>query len=449
MHSRGIIHLDVKCGNIMLMPCRELRPCEQAAWGCSQASVEEQVHVMLIDFGAAQVFRPGNFKSKRPMGTPSTMAPEVWRGEIHPKADVFSCGVVLFQQLTFFKPFEVIDDIPGAIKYWNSKPEVPWFRMTNTSRQAVDLCRSMLLFQRGCRPTAAQCLEASFLSQWKSPQLQLPCELACHFEGVQKQSLLYKSVALSIARTLPANKLPKVRRLFLELDVESTGKLDKTEIATGLRTLGLNDAVARETAESMDMSRDGMVSWTEFVASCLNLGSGFFDNDLERLFKSVDGDSDGLLSQQDLSKLLLADQLREPNAVRDIFVDLVGRPDDGARIDWPTFLKHFGTGVTASCCVATGARKSTIQTPSHPSSPHSFLEQASAFVDSMRELLWPDQKHPDQPSEEDLQRLAEMGFTDREKCKAAMQRCWNQLSPLVIDQLCKEDAASNEVRSGV
>jgi len=448
VHTRGIIHLDVKCGNVMLTPCRELRPCEQVAWGCPPAGMEEQVHVMLIDFGVAQVFRPGNFKSKKPKGTPSTMAPEVWRGEIHPKADVFSCGVVLFQQLTFTKPFEVIDDIPSAIKYWNSKPEVPWFRMPRASRQAVDFCRSMLLFQRGCRPTAAQCLRASFLSPPRLPQLQLPLELAQHFEGVPKQSLLYKSVALSIARTFPANQLPKVKRLFLELDTESTGKLGKTQVTTGLEKLGLEEAIAHETAEFMDMSRDGVVCWTEFVASCLNLGSGFYDHDLERLFKTVDGDSDGLLSRQDLSKLLLADQLRESNAVCDIFVDLVGRQDDGARIDWHTFRKHFETGVTGRCCVATGAQQPTTEIPSRSPGTHSILEQASAFVDGMRDLLWPDQKQPEQPSEEDLQKLAEMGFTDCEKCKAALQRNWNLL-PLVIEELCREDSGSHEVRNGL
>mmetsp|Transcript_79628 Transcript_79628/g.153914 ORF Transcript_79628/g.153914 Transcript_79628/m.153914 type:complete len:322 (-) Transcript_79628:166-1131(-) len=321
--------------------------------------------------------------------------------------------------------------------------------MQNVSTHAVDLCRSMLLFQRGCRPTAPQCLQTSFLSQLRSPQLQLPRELVKHFEGVPKQSLLYKSVALSVARTLPANQLPKVKRLFLELDTENTGKLGNPQVTAGLEKLGLNHAIAREIAEFMDMSRDNVVTWTQFVASCLNLGSGFYDNELERLFKVVDGDSDGLLSQQDLSKLLLADQLREPNAVRDIFVDLVGRQDNGARIDWHTFRKYFETGVAGSCCMATGAQQPTIQMPSYSPGPHSFLEQASSFIDSVRDLLRPDQKHPEQPSEEDLNRLAEMGFTDREKCKAALQRYWNLLSPLVVEELCREDAGNDDMRNGL
>jgi Ca2+-binding EF-hand superfamily protein len=251
---------------------------------------------------------------------------------------------------------------------------------------------------------------------------------------------------------LPASQLPKVKRLFLELDTEKTGKLAKAQVTTGLEKLGLDHAIARETAEFMDMSRNGVVCWTEFVASCLNLGSGFYEDDLERLFKAADVDSDGLLSRQDLSNLLLADQLREPNAVCDIFVDLVGRRDDGARIDWHTFRKHFETGVTGSCCMAAGAPpQPTTQMPSHSEGTHSFLEQASAFVDGMRDLLWPEQKQrqPEQPSEGDLQRLAEMGFTDREKCKAALQCYWNVLSPLVIEQLCREDAGSNDVRNGL
>ena len=80
LHSRGVIHRDLKSENLL---------------------VDEHWRIKICDFGLARIPR----KSTRPMthkiGTPFFMAPEVILGkEYDDKADIFSFGVVLLELIT-------------------------------------------------------------------------------------------------------------------------------------------------------------------------------------------------------------------------------------------------------------------------------------------------------------------------------------------------------------
>jgi len=85
-HSRGVIHRDVKPGNIMLL---------------------KDGRVKVTDFGIAKAVSSSQTRSGVVLGSPSYMSPEQINGyPLDGRSDIFSLGVVFFELLTGKLPFE-------------------------------------------------------------------------------------------------------------------------------------------------------------------------------------------------------------------------------------------------------------------------------------------------------------------------------------------------------
>jgi formylglycine-generating enzyme required for sulfatase activity len=90
-HKQGVLHRDVKPGNIML---------------------DDQDSLFLMDFGLAGWTKQASARLTRQggvLGTPAYMAPEQARGDLEqvgPAADLYSAGVVLYEMLTGRVPFD-------------------------------------------------------------------------------------------------------------------------------------------------------------------------------------------------------------------------------------------------------------------------------------------------------------------------------------------------------
>ncbi|BAE62740.1 unnamed protein product [Aspergillus oryzae RIB40] len=119
-HRFGICHRDLKPENILL---------------------DSQGNVKLADFGMAALQREG-YWLKTSCGSPHYAAPEIVKGDEYRgnKADLWSCGIILFALLTSYLPFDG-QDLSSTLKLVKTaKVEIP----SNVSYEAADLIHKIL-----------------------------------------------------------------------------------------------------------------------------------------------------------------------------------------------------------------------------------------------------------------------------------------------------------------
>ena len=116
-HRQGIIHRDVKPGNLMVI----------GGPAGNSVGATDEMSVKLADFGIARATEQTRITQVGSVvGTAAYLAPEQARGEeATPAADVYALGVVLYQLLTGRLPYEGGSLAEMAIRRENERPLPP------------------------------------------------------------------------------------------------------------------------------------------------------------------------------------------------------------------------------------------------------------------------------------------------------------------------------------
>ena len=106
-HEHGVVHRDIKPGNIMLLARGQAK---------------------IMGFGIARMRTTGDFKTSTGMvlGTPKYMSPEQIAGQpVDNRSDIFSLGVVLYEMLTGVRLFAGEDVTQITHNVTSTEPEPP------------------------------------------------------------------------------------------------------------------------------------------------------------------------------------------------------------------------------------------------------------------------------------------------------------------------------------
>lgn len=139
MHTRNIIHRDLKLGNIFL---------------------DERMNVKIGDFGLAALLKEVGERKKTVCGTPNYIAPEILydEGEGHSfEVDVWSVGVILYTMLVGKPPFQTSDVEKIYEKIRDNDYRIP--PNAGVRPEAQDLITRILAPRPSDRPSLVQIME--------------------------------------------------------------------------------------------------------------------------------------------------------------------------------------------------------------------------------------------------------------------------------------------------
>ena len=136
-HDAGVIHRDLKPGNVMLLPDGTAK---------------------ILDFGLAKLADLGDTASHAgALGTAGYMAPEQVRGQaVNARADLWSLGVLLYEMLTAVRPFRGDDVVSISHAILHHDAPRPSTLQPTLPRAVDDLVASLLRKDRDQRYASAR-----------------------------------------------------------------------------------------------------------------------------------------------------------------------------------------------------------------------------------------------------------------------------------------------------
>lgn len=128
-HSKGIVHRDVKPGNVMVQQKGQL------------------LHCVLMDFGLARLSQGTRLtRAGSQLGTAAYMSPEQVEGsEVDQRTDIWSLGVVIYEMASGQLPFPADYELAQFYAILNESPEPPSALRTGVPKELeriVDKCMS-------------------------------------------------------------------------------------------------------------------------------------------------------------------------------------------------------------------------------------------------------------------------------------------------------------------
>lgn len=314
LHSISVVHRDIKAPNCLLV---------------SKGPLDLNNDVKLSDFGLSCTFKKSTALTQK-CGTPSHMAPEVFRHSYTKSCDMWSVGAMLFYLLTRHMPFgkEGLhdDSAKGRLNFSNSS----W---VDKSQEAVTIVSSMLSKNASLRIKADQALRHPWIMK-NAPKPPPEIIEQKHLDALKNYRSLnkFKRASLNmLACMLGEAEIGPSRRLFNALDENGDGLISMPELIDKVNQA--HAAAAKNKPQFMQKKEAQHIftfageggqhaasqqefSYTEFVAATVPRRKYINDKIGKVIFNSFDKDGDGNISLSELVTGKLLGNLRAEELVQ-------------------------------------------------------------------------------------------------------------------------------------
>lgn len=190
VHARGLIHMDLKPQNILVL------------------GEEEQRRVKLLDFHLVHAAGEADLKTMR--GTIAYMAPEVIRGEaVGPTSDLYSLGAVWYHALAGAPPFAGLTPMEVLRAHTRDAPAPLAERGAQVPPALEAIVRRLLEKEPADRfPSAAEALRALEVSLGAQPQVDPPGEVPGPTTGLGPAELVAREAEVEAIVALARARAP-------------------------------------------------------------------------------------------------------------------------------------------------------------------------------------------------------------------------------------------------
>jgi len=336
-HGHGVVHRDIKLDNIM------------------HESEATDAEPKLIDFGYACELDllPDGAIMWEQLGTPSYMAPELWKKRAErrydAKVDMWALGVAAYMLLSRSRPWHHAD-LDEKKKMIQHKP----LRFTSSawsgrSTEAIDLISWLLQKNVDERPTPSEALAHPWFQQRSSVhagpdaahELQRRSTIVDSLEAFSAADGISKIALEVVAFTMPPARLDELRQVFRKMDIDGSGTLSLSEFK---QAMALQPELPPERVEQMfaqmDVAHHGEVDYTEFLAAAVAGSSCLADGEcsvrLKHAFRVLDSQRKGYIDADDV-RAACGDSFSEKSARVMITQCSANGGGHRDRIDYPHF----------------------------------------------------------------------------------------------------------------
>ncbi len=292
VHTKNIIHGDVKLENIMIDDIIENKDNSQTNY-----------EIKLIDFGCSRLFIANQSKRVQDIiGTTYYLSPELIKGQYDEKCDIWSCGIILYVLLAGDFPFkgkkekEIFNNIKmGKLDFSGNK-------FDDISENCKNLLKKLLNTNSNERPRALEALHDEWFHH----------EVICHDNPV-----IVKSNTKKLMRTLKSHKkelsfqhivkayithnftdkekIKDLRDIFKFIDIDDDGKISKEDLTDYYKSedetqTTINNRDIDSLMYTIDFDGNGFIEYEEFIEATIEIEDLINDVHIEEIFSYIDAE---------------------------------------------------------------------------------------------------------------------------------------------------------------